>query len=73
MNIFEILNLRYEFEEIVRNYKVNSGINKHGTLDSMKDFLETAGKRNIFKDGFFRAEEICKMIVDHEEKRVPFS
>lgn len=71
MTVFEMLNLRYEFEELARNFKLQNGI-KHGTLDTMKGFLETSGKHNRFRDGYARAEEICKMIITYEETRVPF-
>ncbi len=69
MNVFEMLMLRTEFEEIVHNYKV-PGDKKQGTLDTFKWFLESGASRNRFRDGFKRAEEICNMILNHELNRV---
>lgn len=71
MNVFEILFLRYEYEEIVVNFKIPGQV-KHGTLDSMKEFLETGAQKNRFRDGYNRAKEICNLILDNEAKRVPF-
>jgi hypothetical protein len=59
-NLFELLQLRYEWEEIARTFKLN---NKSGHIDNLKRFLQTGHKANRFRDGYDRAVEIAKVLV----------
>ena len=59
-SVFELLNLRSEWEDIVRNYKF---VPKDGTLDNLEVFLEKGHKGNRFRSGFDRATEIAKIIT----------
>jgi len=68
INIFEILLLRSEFEEITLNYKI-PGARKPGILNNLKWFVANAHQRNRRKAGFKRAKEIATMIIDNEVNR----
>ena len=59
-SVFELLVLRTEWEDIVRNYKF---IGKDGTIDNLILFLENGHKGNRFRQGFDRATEIAKTIT----------
>jgi hypothetical protein len=66
-SVFELLNLRYEWEEIVRDYKF---VGKQGTLDNLELFVQNGHKGNRFRGGFDRAVEIAKIItmsIEHEK------
>lgn len=64
MTVFEILNLRSEFEDIILNYKI-PGAHKNGTISGLKWFKTNAQKSNKRKDGFDRADEIATLILDN--------
>lgn len=59
-SVFELLNLRYEWEEIVRDYKF---VGKEGTLDNLELFVQNGHKGNRFRGGFDRAMEIADTIL----------
>ena len=59
-NLFELLQLRYEWEEIVRPFKLG---NKSGHLDNLKRFVQAGHKANRFRDGYARAVEIANLII----------
>lgn len=63
MNIFEMLNLRYEYEEIIRQYPTD----QDSTISGMKAFIQTGAKRNRFRPGFDRAIEIANTIVNESK------
>ena len=66
-SVFELLNLRYEWEEIISGYKF---VGKEGTIDNLVNFLGTGHKGNRFRPGFDRAVEIAKIItmsIEHEK------
>lgn len=60
MSVFELLNLRSEWEDLARNFV---GVNQHGTIDSLKEFLEIGHRKNRFRDGFEEASELAEMIL----------
>jgi hypothetical protein len=60
MTVFELLNLRYEWEELVRDYKF---VGKQGTLDNLEQFKNAGYKSNRFRPGFERALEITETIL----------
>ena len=68
MTVFDILNLRSEYEEIVLNYKV-PGDKKPGTLDNLQWFIDNGRAKNSRRKGFARAMEIANEIVNHEINR----
>ena len=61
MTVFELMMLRYEWEEIARNFR---NVNQNGTLDSLQQFLDRGAVRNRFRDGFERATEIANIIIE---------
>lgn len=60
MTVFELLELRTEWEEIAQTLKLSS---KSGHLDNLKAFLETGYKANRFRPGYDRAVELATKIV----------
>lgn len=59
-SVFEYLNLRSEWEDIVRNYKF---IGKDGTIDNLRTFIKNGHKGNRFRPDYNRALEIAKIIT----------
>lgn len=62
MTICEVLNLRYNWEEIVSDYKLDD---YNGTIDNLEDFLKSGVKGNRFRSKFEEATEIASKIVDY--------
>ena len=60
MNLFELIQLRFEWEEIARNFKLSDS---SGHLDNIERFLQNGHKANRFRDGYNRAVEIANTIV----------
>lgn len=60
ISIFEILNLRSEWEDLARNFV---GVNQNGTVDSLHDFVENGVKKNRFRPGYDRAVEVANTIL----------
>jgi len=61
MSIAEILNLRFEYEEIVANFVIPDQ-RKNGVLDNMIWFRKYGNKKNRFRPGYDRAVEIANKI-----------
>ena len=68
MTVFELMMLRYEWEEIARNFR---NVNQNGTLDSLQQFLDRGAVRNRFRDGFDRATEIANIIIEQYKIKAP--
>lgn len=66
MTVFEYLNLRYEWEEIVKSFRFPKGHahQKIGTIDNMTYFLERGPINNRFREGYDRAVEIAKEVCN---------
>lgn len=60
MTVFELLALRFEWEELATGFKVG---HKSGHLDNLESFLDAGHKVNRFRDGYDRAVEIAQTIV----------
>lgn len=60
-SIFELLELRSEWEDLARHF---SGVNQNGTLASLKDFRERGFKKNRFRPGYQRAMDIAEEILN---------
>ena len=58
--VFELLELRTEFEELASSFKLSS---KHGNLDGLRAFLDNGHKANRFRPGYDRAVELAKTIL----------
>jgi len=52
--------MRYEWEELVRSFKLGD---KSGHLDNLKRFVQAGHKANRFRDGYDRAVEIANLII----------
>lgn len=71
MTIFDILNLRTEWEDIVRGYKF---VGKDGTIDNLSNFLKHGNRSNRFRPNYDRAMEIAETIlksVENETSNLP--
>lgn len=62
MTICEILSLRYQWEEIVQDYKL---YDYNGTIDNLNEFVKSGVKGNRFRSNFDEALYIAKAIVDY--------
>lgn len=60
MNVFNYLNLRSQWEDLARNFV---GVNQHGTIESLQDFVENGHRKNRFRDGYEEAMELAEMIL----------
>lgn len=60
MTVYELLDLRYEWEELARSFKLGS---KSGHLDNLQLFVEKGHKANRFRPGYDRAVELAKIIL----------
>lgn len=70
LSVFELLNLRFEFEEIVRSYKF---VPKEGNIDNLVNFINNGYKGNRFRDGYDRALEIANIIVENYNEKTNLS
>ena len=61
-SIFEILNLRSEYEEIVRHFSLPS---PHSDIDSIYWFLENGHRSNSLRNDYGRAREIATIIKEY--------
>ena len=59
-DLFELLQLRYEWEELARSFKLGD---KSGHLDNLKRFVQAGHKANRFREGYARAVEIANLII----------
>ena len=60
LSVFEILNLRTEWEELARGFV---GVNQNGTIDSLREFVSNGHKKNRFRPGFNEAIDIAETIL----------
>lgn len=60
-SLAEILNLRYQWEDIVSNFKLSD---KNGTIDNLKWYIKYGARSNRFRTGFDQSIEIAKEILD---------
>lgn len=60
MNVFEYMELRYQWEELVRGYKLP---NHNGTIDNLSWFIQNGAKSNRFRDNFTQAMDKAKYIL----------
>lgn len=61
-NVFEILNLRYQWEELVKDFSLPEE-SKEGTIHNLKQFIETGAKGNRFRKGYDEAIDIAETIL----------
>lgn len=63
MTVFDLLNLRFQWEEAVRDYKLDES-RKQGTIDNLKFFVNHGLVGNRFRSGFDEAVTIAETILD---------
>lgn len=64
MNIFELLNLRTRFEEIIGDGRSRYEISGYeGTINNLEWFVEHGHKSNRFRKNFDEALDIAKTIL----------
>lgn len=67
MTVFELLNIRYQWEQLAIEFKLNSD-KKHGSIDNLKWFLLNGHTGNRFKSGYKEAVNIAQTIVNEYVK-----
>lgn len=64
MNVFELLDLRYRWEEIVRDFKMDDK-RKVGIIDNLQWFIENGATGNRFRNGYTESQHLAKEILDN--------
>lgn len=64
MNVFELLDLRYRWEEIVRDFKMDDK-RKVGIIDNLQWFIENGATGNRFRNGYSESQHLAKEILDN--------
>jgi hypothetical protein len=60
-DVFELLNLRFEFEEVTRKYKLPF---KDATLDNLKWYKKNGHKSNRFRPMYDQSMKLCEAILE---------
>ncbi len=63
MNFIEYLNCRSKYETLVSGFVLPED-KYHGTIDSMRWFLQKGHTANRFRKGFDDAQEVCKKVTN---------
>ena len=61
MNVFEYMEQRFHWEELVKDFKLPS---HDGTIDNLQWFIENGEKRNRFRENFRLAMDMARDILD---------
>ena len=64
MHVFDLLNLRFQWEEIVRDYKMDDK-RKVGLIDNLQWYIDNGATGNRFRSGYKESCEIAKEILDN--------
>ena len=64
MSVFELLMLRYQWEEIVKDFMLPEAA-KHGTVDNLRWFITNGAKANRFRKGYQEAIETAEKILEN--------
>ena len=64
MHVFDLLNLRFQWEEIVRDYKMDDK-RKVGIIDNLQWFIENGATGNRFRNGYTESQNLAKEILDN--------
>lgn len=62
--VFELLDLRYQWEEIVRDFKMDDK-RKVGIIDNLQWFIENGATGNRFRNGYAESQHLAKEILDN--------
>jgi len=63
MSIFEYLNLRSRWEEIVKDFTLNDS-QKTGQIENIRAFVHDGAKGNRFRKGYDEAIDIAQHILE---------
>jgi len=63
---WDILNLRFEFEELTNGYQMPEG----SDINTIEWFVENGHRSNSLRNGFDNAMEIAKTILTESDKYV---
>jgi len=66
LTIFQILNLRSEFDELTNDYAMVE-VSSH--IDNIEWFIENGHKSNRLRNGYKRAKEIALIIKEYYDGR----
>jgi hypothetical protein len=61
---FECLNLRSDWEELVRNFKFDDPDRNHGTINNLEWFIENGHRSNSLRKRWGDAHELAVQILD---------
>ena len=61
-SVAEILSLRFQFEEIIRNFDIPEN-KRNGHINSLEWFKKYGNRKNRFRDGYKEALELCNKIL----------
>lgn len=61
-NVFEVLNLRYQWEELVKDFKMEDS-RKEGTIDNLEWFIENGMFNNRFRKTYKQARDLAYEII----------
>ena len=61
-SVAEILSLRYQYEEIIRNFDIPE-VNRSGHINSLKWFKKYGNRKNRFRDGYTEATDLCNQML----------
>ena len=63
MTLMELLNRRYQFEEITKSYNLDRG----SDIDSIEWFIENGHRSNSLRNGFKEAKNIAEKIKEYAD------
>lgn len=66
MTIFDILGLRYQYEELIRKFSLPS---YESDIDSITWFLDNGHKSNSLRNGYDEAKRIAIIIKEYADGR----
>lgn len=72
MSFFEILNLRYQWEETVKDFKLDYE-RKEGNIDNITWFIQHGSASNRFRKGYEKAISIAEQIMEKYDEEINLS
>lgn len=69
LEVFELLNLRTRWEELVTEFKLDKS-RREGTLDNLQWFINSGMKNNRFRPNFAEAYTIAQLIVENANEKI---
>ncbi len=66
-SVADILNPRYNFEELLRNFDIPED-KRSSDINSLEWFKRYGNRKNRFRDGYKEAIDICNEILEFHRK-----